>query len=41
VFADSTVQAVMGFEYLQGDPVTALHLPFSLVLTVISPKRLN
>ncbi|MFN0033879.1 MAG: ABC transporter permease [Saprospiraceae bacterium] len=33
VFADSTVQAVMGFKFLAGNPATALDRPFSIVLT--------
>jgi putative ABC transport system permease protein len=33
LFADSTVQEVLGLQFLQGDPGTALHAPFSAVLT--------
>ncbi len=40
MFADSTVQEVFGFEFLKGDPATALHRPFSLVLTDETAERL-
>lgn len=33
IFADSTAQEVMGFDFLQGDAATALDRPFSIVLT--------
>ncbi len=33
IFADSTAQSVIGFEFVEGDPATALHRPFSMVLT--------
>jgi putative ABC transport system permease protein len=33
MFADSTVQDVLGFDFLYGDPATALNEPFSMVLT--------
>lgn len=33
MFADSTVQDVMGFTFLEGDPATALDAPFSAILT--------
>ena len=34
LFADSTVQDVLGFDFLQGDPNTALDAPFSAVVKV-------
>lgn len=38
-FADSTTQAVLGFEYVKGDAATALEQPFSLVLTEETARR--
>ncbi|MBL7796135.1 MAG: ABC transporter permease [Saprospiraceae bacterium] len=40
MFADSTVQAVFGLSFLQGNPATALNRPFSLVLTEETAQRL-
>lgn len=40
LFADSTVQEVMGLEFLQGDPATALDAPFSVVLNDETATRL-
>jgi len=40
LFADSTVQEVLGLRFLQGDPSTALHAPFSAVLTDETARRI-
>ncbi len=40
LFADSTAQDVMGFQFLYGDPNTALDAPFSAVLTDETAKRI-
>lgn len=40
LFADSTVQEVLGLHFLHGDPGTALHAPFSAVLTDETARRL-
>ena len=40
LFADSTVQEVLGFDFLAGDPNTALDAPFSAVLTDETAKRI-
>lgn len=40
LFADSTVQAVLGFDFLHGDPNTALHAPYSAVLTDETARRI-
>lgn len=40
LFADSTVQDVLGLEFLQGDPATALDAPFSVVLNDETAARL-
>jgi putative ABC transport system permease protein len=40
MFSDSTVQEVMGFQFLYGNPATALNEPFSLVLTDDSAVRI-
>lgn len=40
LFADSTVQEVLGFDFLSGDPNTALDAPFSAVLTDETAKRI-
>jgi len=40
LFADSTVQDVLGLQYLYGDPETALDAPFSMVLTDETALRL-
>ncbi len=40
LFADSTVQDVLGLHYLYGDPETALDAPFSMVLTDETALRL-
>ena len=40
MFADSTVQDVLGLEFLYGDPATALDAPFSAVLTDETARRL-
>lgn len=40
MFADSTVQDVIGFTFLQGDPATALDAPFSAVLTDETARRI-
>lgn len=40
LFADSTVQEVMGFDFMYGDPNTALRDPFSAVLTDETARRI-
>jgi len=40
MFADSTVQDVLGLDYMHGDPATALDAPFSMVLTDETALRL-
>lgn len=40
LFADSTVQDVLGLEFLQGNPATALDAPFSVVLNDETAHRL-
>lgn len=40
LFADSTVQDVLGLEFLQGNPATALDAPFSVVLNDETARRL-
>ncbi len=40
MFADSTVQEVLGLEFLYGDPATALDAPFSIVLNDETALRL-
>ena len=40
LFADSTVQEVLGLDFLHGDPATALDAPFSVVLTDETAARL-
>ena len=40
LFADSTVQEVLGLDFLHGDPATALSAPFSVVLTDETALRL-
>lgn len=40
LFADSTVQDVLGLEFLQGDAATALDAPFSVVLNDETAARL-
>ncbi len=40
LFADSTAQEVLGFNFLHGDPATALDAPFSAVLTDETALRL-
>ena len=40
LFADSTMQDVLGLEFLQGDPATALDAPFSAVLNDETALRL-
>ena len=40
LFADSTVQDVLGLEFLHGDPATALRAPFSMVLNDETARRL-
>lgn len=40
VFADSTVQTVFGFEFLRGNPATALDAPFTVVLDDETALRL-
>ncbi len=40
VYADSTLFDVFTFEFIRGDPATALQLPFSLVLTASEAGRL-
>jgi putative ABC transport system permease protein len=40
MFADSTAQEVLGFNFLHGDPATALDAPFSAVLTDETALRL-
>jgi len=40
LFADSTVQEVLGFDFLHGDPATALSAPFSVVLPDETALRL-
>ncbi|HFA48307.1 MAG TPA: FtsX-like permease family protein [Bacteroidetes bacterium] len=39
VFTDSSLQAVFGFAYLQGDATAALDRPFSIVLTEETAKK--
>lgn len=39
-FADSTVQDVLGLEYVHGNPSTALNEPFSAVLTDETARRI-
>ncbi|MBL7783548.1 MAG: ABC transporter permease [Saprospiraceae bacterium] len=39
-FADSTVQDVLGFDFMHGDPKTALDAPFSMVLSDETALRL-
>ena len=39
VFADSTIQQVFGFDYLQGSSEESLHQPFSIVLTEETAKK--
>lgn len=39
-FADSTITEILGFDFLYGDPVTALREPFSVVVTESLAKRL-
>ena len=38
-FADSTVFEVFSFDFIQGDPATALQQPFSVVLTVSTAHK--
>lgn len=40
LFADSTVQEVLGFEFIQGDPKKALHEPYTLILTNETAERI-
>lgn len=40
LFADSTAQEVLGFEFLAGDPRTALDAPFSAVVTDETARRI-
>ena len=40
LFADSTVQEVLGFDFMYGDPNTALNAPFSAVLTDETARRI-
>ena len=40
LFADSTAQEVLGFDFLYGDPETALDAPFSAVLTDETARRI-
>lgn len=40
LFADSTVQDVLGFDFIHGDPNTALSEPFSAVLTDETARRI-
>lgn len=40
LFADSTVQEVMGFDFIHGDPNTALRDPFTAVLTDETARRI-
>ncbi len=39
-FADSTVQEVMGFEFLEGNPRKALHEPYTVILTDETAQRI-
>ncbi len=40
LFADSTAHDVLGFDFLYGDPATALDQPFSVVLTDETAQRI-
>lgn len=40
LFADSTMQEVLGLEFLHGDPATALDAPFSVVLNDETANRI-
>ncbi|MBV6442828.1 MAG: hypothetical protein EPGJADBJ_04554 [Saprospiraceae bacterium] len=40
MFADSTAHEVLGFDFLYGDPATALDQPFSVVLTDETAQRI-